>query len=40
MKFSELQLNDQVLDALEAMRFESAHLYKRNPSPLYLKAEI
>lgn len=40
MKFSELHLNGNVLEALDAMRFEECTPYKNNQFPLYLKAEI
>lgn len=38
MKFSELKLNDNVLEALDAMRLTSAPPYKKNQYQLYSKA--
>ena len=40
MKFSELHLNGNVLEALDAMRFEECTPYKKNQFPSYSKGEI
>ena len=37
MKFSELQLNDQVLDALEAMRFDECTPIQEKSIPVILE---
>ena len=40
MKFSELHLNGDVLEALDAMRFEECTPIQKNQFPSYSKVEI